>query len=48
MQICDQEEVHHPTIVSESGRAITAHHSCVITKVIGEINPAKNQILRIH
>ena len=39
MQICDGEDVDHPTIVSESGRAITAHHSCVITKVIGEINP---------
>jgi arginine decarboxylase len=25
--------------VSESGRAITAHHSCVVTKVIGEIKP---------
>jgi arginine decarboxylase len=33
-QICDDEGVDHPTIISESGRAITAHHSCVITNVI--------------
>ena len=33
-QICDDEAVAHPTIVTESGRAITAHHSCVITNVL--------------
>ncbi|WDE97245.1 biosynthetic arginine decarboxylase [Lentisphaera profundi] len=33
-QICDDEHVPHPTIVTESGRAITAHHSCVVTNVI--------------
>ncbi|MGJ8693347.1 MAG: biosynthetic arginine decarboxylase [Thalassotalea sp.] len=38
-QNCDLEGVVHPHIVSESGRAMTAHHSCVITKVIGEIHP---------
>ena len=37
-QICDAEGVPHPNIVSESGRAVTAHHSCVITNVIGKIN----------
>jgi len=39
-QISDEEEVPHPHIVSESGRAITAHHSCVIMQVLGEINPS--------
>lgn len=39
-QTCDLQDVPHPTIVSESGRAITAHHSCVMTKVIGEIKRA--------
>jgi arginine decarboxylase len=39
-QICDLESVPHPNIVTESGRAITAHHSCVITPVLGEINPS--------
>lgn len=37
-QLCDIEKVPHPTIVSESGRAITAHHSCVITQILGEIH----------
>ncbi|MCP4912647.1 MAG: biosynthetic arginine decarboxylase [Oligoflexia bacterium] len=37
-QICDIESVPHPNIVTESGRAITAHHSCVITNVIDKID----------
>jgi arginine decarboxylase len=36
-QTCELEDVPHPTIVSESGRAITAHHSCVVMQVIDEI-----------
>lgn len=36
-EICELEGVPHPHLVSESGRAITAHHSCVVTKVVGEI-----------
>ena len=39
-QICDIEEVPHPHIVTESGRAVTAHHSCVITNVIDKIDTA--------
>ena len=39
-QSCDLEGVAHPHLVSESGRAMTAHHSCVVTKVIGEIHPS--------
>lgn len=38
-QTCDLNDIPHPNIVSESGRAITAHHSCVVAKVIGEIKP---------
>nr|WP_136250916.1 biosynthetic arginine decarboxylase [Ningiella ruwaisensis] len=38
-EMCDLEGVEHPNIVTESGRAITAHHSCVITEVVGEIKP---------
>lgn len=37
-QICDLEHVPHPHLVSESGRAITAHHSLVVTDVVGEIS----------
>lgn len=36
-EVCDLEGVAHPTLVSESGRAITAHHSCVVTQILGEI-----------
>ncbi|WP_194757470.1 biosynthetic arginine decarboxylase [Aliidiomarina indica] len=39
-QICDLEKVAHPNLVSESGRAITAHHSLVVTNVVGEVNPS--------
>ena len=35
--ICDQEGVAHPHIVSESGRAVTAQHSCVISNVVDVI-----------
>ena len=38
-QICDLEQVPHPNLVSESGRAITAYHSMVVTNVVGEIKP---------
>jgi len=40
---CDLAQVPHPNLVSESGRAITAHHSCVVTKIIGEIHPSGTQ-----
>lgn len=43
-QICDQEEAPHPTLVTESGRAITAHHSCVVMRVMGEIANDANPI----
>ncbi len=36
-EICTNEEVPVPTIVSESGRAIAAHHSVLIVNVFGSI-----------
>ncbi|UAA38941.1 biosynthetic arginine decarboxylase [Paraneptunicella aestuarii] len=39
MELCDMEDVPHPILVSESGRALTAHHSCVVTEVVSEIKP---------
>jgi arginine decarboxylase len=36
-RICAHEQVPEPDIVSESGRAVTAHHSCVIIPVFGHI-----------
>jgi len=35
MTTCDEANVEHPIIVSESGRAITAHHSILIVNVLG-------------
>jgi len=32
--ICDEENLPHPIIVSESGRALVAHHSILVTEVI--------------
>ncbi len=31
--LCDEEQVPHPDIASESGRAITAHHAVLVTNV---------------
>src|SRR6185503_4782402 len=35
--VCNAEKVQHPDIVSESGRAIVAHHSVLIVEVFGAI-----------
>tara|TARA_R110000787_G_scaffold46377_5_gene112581 strand:+ start:717 stop:2666 length:1950 start_codon:yes stop_codon:yes gene_type:complete len=43
-QICDLEDVPHPTLVNESGRAITAYHSCVVMRVMGEIAVDSNPV----
>src|SRR5271166_90308 len=33
--VCDEAEVPHPTIVSESGRAVVAYHSVLVFNVLG-------------
>ncbi|WP_224784619.1 biosynthetic arginine decarboxylase [Marinihelvus fidelis] len=33
-EVCDEREVPHPVLVSESGRAITAHHSVLVIETI--------------
>jgi arginine decarboxylase len=35
MEMCDAEGVAHPTIVSESGRAVVAHHAMLVVNVLG-------------
>lgn len=40
--ICKDEKVKLPHIVSESGRALTAHHSCIIMNIFGSIQLGKN------
>ena len=37
MDVCDSEKVAHPVIVSESGRAIVAHHSILVVEAFGSI-----------
>jgi arginine decarboxylase len=41
-QICSNEGVPEPNIVSESGRAVTAHHSCLLMNVFGHIEFGEN------
>jgi arginine decarboxylase len=35
MELCDPEGVPHPNIVSESGRAVVAHHAVLVVDVLG-------------
>jgi arginine decarboxylase len=39
--VCNAERVPHPDIVSESGRAIVAHHSVLIVEVFGAIEKVR-------
>ncbi|MDZ4817119.1 MAG: biosynthetic arginine decarboxylase [Verrucomicrobiota bacterium] len=39
-EVCESEKVPHPNIVSESGRAIVAHHSVLLVNVFGSIEKA--------
>jgi arginine decarboxylase len=41
--VCEEEQVDHPDIVSESGRAIVAHHALLVVRVIGVIEKTKAQ-----
>ena len=36
-QVCENEEVPEPHIVSESGRAVVAYHSCIVMNIFGSI-----------
>src|SRR5271170_3454375 len=39
--VCNAEKVPHPDIISESGRAIVAHHSVLIVEVFGSIEKSR-------
>jgi arginine decarboxylase len=43
--ICDEAQVPHPTIVSESGRAIAAYHSLLVFNVLGVSEFGEEQTL---
>jgi arginine decarboxylase len=47
MDVCDDERVPHPNIVSESGRAIVAHHSVLVVQAFGAIEktPAESHTI---
>src|SRR5258705_10839831 len=42
--VCNAEKVPHPNIISESGRAIVAHHSVLIVEVFGAIEKIRQNI----
>ena len=44
MEVCDAAGVDHPVIVTESGRALTAHHSVVVVPVVDTIGPTRQQV----
>ena len=44
MDVCDQEKVPHPIVVTESGRAIVAHHSVLVLEVFGNIQKAPESV----
>ena len=44
-EICEEYELPHPNIITESGRAITAHHALMITEVVDFENPSPRRPL---
>jgi arginine decarboxylase len=42
--VCDEAGVKHPTIVSESGRAISAYHSMLVFNVLGTLDFGEEKI----
>jgi arginine decarboxylase len=47
MDVCDEEQVPHPTIVSESGRAVVAHHSVLVVEAFGSIEKTPTENINI-
>jgi len=45
--ICNEENLSHPVILSESGRAIVAHHSILVTEVI-DVSPTESPLENIN
>jgi arginine decarboxylase len=44
MQVCDDENVPHPTIIQESGRYLSAYHAILVTNVLSEIETEVEEI----
>ena len=47
-QVCDDENVPHPTVIQESGRYISAYHAMVVTNVQEEIETVVEDITPIE
>ena len=41
--VCNAEKVPHPDIISESGRALVAHHSVLVVEVFGSIEKIRTE-----
>lgn len=48
MQVCDDENVPHPTIIQESGRYLSAYHAILVTNVQAEIETVVEDITPIE
>jgi arginine decarboxylase len=46
-QVCDDENVPHPTIIQESGRFLSAYHAILVTNVLEEIETVVEDITPI-
>jgi arginine decarboxylase len=42
--VCDEAGVAHPTIISESGRAVVAYHSALVFSVLGVAGQGENDV----
>src|ERR671938_1141649 len=48
MQVCDDENVPHPTIIQESGRFLSAYHAILVTNIQEEIETVVEDITPIE
>jgi len=46
-QVCNEESLSHPHIISESGRALVAHHSVLIVDVLGITKRSRDQLPQV-
>ena len=46
--VCNAESVPHPDIVSESGRALVAHHSVLLVEVFGSIDKTRQEAQLVY
>ncbi len=42
LETCNEVGTPHPVVVTESGRALTAHHAVVVVPVVGAIGPTRH------